>query len=552
MFVYMKQLLIVGLSLSIISCNNNVVEKPELNVFQPSVDSIGGEDFIVNLPRVPREERAFLNFVDSLNLEMKFVSCDNLSRNLYFDSTTCLVAERVEYITSGEPLSRYNNIGFIRYTPENLLPSFFFTEATGKNYYYDSTKQKLIELPYSELSCRDNGQEFIKVGLGLQPNVKYAFLNAKTLEPICDFIYERIDDFVDGFATVTKNSLIGILNERGEEILPCDYETIYPYVDDALIIVERDGKYGLFDTEGNKLISCEHGSIVYFEDGFALVEKEYKYGIFDTKKQKTTACTYESKFIDNKIVEHLTDGNFYYAWYDEFKITPKDFFFEDGFALVTKNGAYGLLDDKGKEVIPCLYERIDLFVEKGLAIVEKDGKYGMFNTRGKEILPCDYGHIKPYLEDGFVVTERYNEPAEYQMINTKGKAISRKYENIFNFEDEFAIAERDDKELLISKKGKEISSEYKSIDYFNTRFAIAKNENEHVIINTKGEEVSRKYERIECCINCFLVVKRNGKYGIINMEGKEVVACKYEYEKIYKQVPPLEGAEDVKSSISKE
>ena len=56
---------------------------------------------------------------------------------------------------------------------------------------------------------------------------------------------------------------------------------------------------------------------------------------------------------------------------------------------VRKNGLYGVIDFKEKEIIPVKYESISVF-NNGLAKVKQDGKYGFINQHGKVIVPINF------------------------------------------------------------------------------------------------------------------------------------------------------------------
>ena len=45
----------------------------------------------------------------------------------------------------------------------------------------------------------------------------------------------------------------------------------------------------------------------------------------------------------------------------------------------------GMLDLKGKMMIPCKYQSVSIFSE-GLSAVEKDGKWGYVDKNGKEVI----------------------------------------------------------------------------------------------------------------------------------------------------------------------
>ena len=58
-------------------------------------------------------------------------------------------------------------------------------------------------------------------------------------------------------------------------------------------------------------------------------------------------------------------------------VRDNDSHFEDGYAAVRKNGRYGLIDEKGNEVLACVYDELDISsVSCGWISAVKDGKQG--------------------------------------------------------------------------------------------------------------------------------------------------------------------------------
>lgn len=58
--------------------------------------------------------------------------------------------------------------------------------------------------------------------------------------------------------------------------------------------------------------------------------------------------------------------------------------FKNGYAPVTKDGLWGMIDKMDKEVIPCKYDMIGE-IHEGLAPVMKDLLWGYVNTEGIEV-----------------------------------------------------------------------------------------------------------------------------------------------------------------------
>ena len=53
------------------------------------------------------------------------------------------------------------------------------------------------------------------------------------------------------------------------------------YAQDLKIVVDKKGKVGFADTNGNVVIKCQYESAQQFSNGFAIVTKSNKQGIID-------------------------------------------------------------------------------------------------------------------------------------------------------------------------------------------------------------------------------------------------------------------------------
>lgn len=52
-----------------------------------------------------------------------------------------------------------------------------------------------------------------------------------------------------------------------------------------------------------------------------------------------------------------------------------------------KDGKIGFINEKGKLVIPLIYDNVSYFEKNGLVKVSKNRKFGFINKEGKEIIP---------------------------------------------------------------------------------------------------------------------------------------------------------------------
>jgi hypothetical protein len=64
---------------------------------------------------------------------------------------------------------------------------------------------------------------------------------------------------------------------------------------------------------------------------------------------------------------------------------------KNGFAIIKKNGRWGMVDTKGKELLPCEYKSISETGEGYLSLWDNSDKHGIFSLKTRKIMiPCVY------------------------------------------------------------------------------------------------------------------------------------------------------------------
>lgn len=118
--------------------------------------------------------------------------------------------------------------------------------------------------------------------------------------------------------------------------------------------------------------------------------------------------------------------------------------FKEGLALVEMEGNFYYIDKTGKKVleVPFKYERSiqksdragrmnisegDFYgFSNGLALFEKEGKYGYINKKGKEVLPAEYAYAEPFLNGVAIVylpSDSIKGLFTHYAIDTQGKKL---------------------------------------------------------------------------------------------------------------------------------
>ena len=171
----------------------------------------------------------------------------------------------------------------------------------------------------------------------------------KTGDIFTDFEYEKIDNFYNGYAIVTRNGNNGIINSNGKEVIPAKYEFDYniedrvikEFVDLGVIRIKKDGKWGLLNNQCMIILPCVYNYIEIFQEGVAVVRLNKKYGVVNQKGEIITPID----FYVQSSIPRFSHGRL-------------------GIKKRTDSGTKaGFIDKEGNEIIPCIYDKVYPFKE---------------------------------------------------------------------------------------------------------------------------------------------------------------------------------------------
>jgi hypothetical protein len=186
---------------------------------------------------------------------------------------------------------------FVPEWDDNLVKLLVVASKTGKKGLLD--EQGTIRIPF----LYDSLIPIIRWYDGKQHRLIITFLDGK--EGLCDFhnqtIYppeympgsfsENATYYNEGLFIVMQgnSSLQGVLSVTGKEIIPLTEQTIKEhlhnsYYDKHFFYVKRNGKTGVYDTEGTEIIPCEYYEI-YDENVTKSGLKTPKFVLFNSQKE---------------------------------------------------------------------------------------------------------------------------------------------------------------------------------------------------------------------------------------------------------------------------
>ncbi len=289
------------------------------------------------------------------------------------------------------------------------------------------------------------------------------------------------------------------------------------------VSVYENDKWGVIDNKGNKVINLEYDEMVVVPD-----ENQ---GIFIcTYNIDYNNETYQTKVLDEKGKEILTE----YQMVEALENTNKNtIWYESNVLKHQKNGKYGLIDFKGKELIEPIYDKIYALqgIEKSI-IIEKDGKKGLVNgSTGEIIIQPEYIEIKSIAktyEDGYIVKNNEN---KYGVIAPdKTKILEEKYDDIKNVtgNNYYVVVENGVLEVVDATANVILNSGYDSIQEIELdNFVIIKN-NKYGVIDKEGQTIiAPDYDKIQFAFSDYFIAQKSGKYGIIDKLGNIKIDFNY-------------------------
>ncbi|MFP5112294.1 WG repeat-containing protein [Bacillaceae bacterium C204] len=207
----------------------------------------------------------------------------------------------------------------------------------------------------------------------------------------------------------------GYMDEKGNLVLPANYDRAEDFQENGLAIVGLMDKSGVINSKGYFIVQPIYDTINPFSEGRAVVNDPQGFKVINESGKEITGKTYSI------IVGEYKEG----------RVRAVE---------IDKHGEYlyGYLNKRGKEVIPLIYETAGDF-EKGKAVVKsKDGNFQLIDLTGKVIQTYPYTFVGNYGE-GLLSFKESND-GKIGFIDEQGKTVIKpKFSNTESFKEGRAI-----------------------------------------------------------------------------------------------------------------
>jgi hypothetical protein len=283
----------------------------------------------------------------------------------------------------------------------------------GKHQFLDLQHPQYISKPYDNLICISENR------FGVQKDGLWGFINGFTLKEIFPISAEKITCFKNGIASVKMGENWILIDSLGQ-VYSKDAFKQTTLLDDGFAKVEKNGKYGIIDKDGQYAIPAVYDEMKFIasqkNETFIGVKWGDKYGIINLKNEIVYPFIFETCAeisVHASIPQNRQAG--FYAFLTITKRATIEYYYLNfdpsknlittqrnhtaGFKIITKNSksnstgkCMGVVNWEGKEIIPCSYVLIRDFKYNTFQVSSAKG-IGLMDTLGHMLIPPVYAYM---------------------------------------------------------------------------------------------------------------------------------------------------------------
>ena len=189
----------------------------------------------------------------------------------------------------------------------------------------------------------------------------------------------------------TEGTKYGVIGKDGEEIIEDKYSYIEYLFDNYFIASNENSKLGIIDYKENERVTLENDSVQEIE-GTDIIQVVNGPTTKLYNKQLDNICTIESANIALKdtYIEIYNENETKYFGKDGKALTNKDIYPNNTLYSIENNGKWGFEDKNGNILVDFKYDMVTEFNEYGFAGIKLEGKWGVINEKGEEIVVPTY------------------------------------------------------------------------------------------------------------------------------------------------------------------
>lgn len=454
--------------------------REELFTNYEKVEAISRQESLDNIPY----EKSVLKYKENGKYGLINLSGEKITKPIYDD------IQALEYKEGMLTVKQNDKFGIININGDEII----------------KVKYDGIQADQYSLNENHNKKAGFIVSIKTNDGYKFGYINykGKTLleteyNEIARINYINDDESV--YLVAFKNGQAGLFKNKSK-VLENEYEDIQFDNINNLLILQRNGKQGVSDLDGKKIIQLEYDNIIITGNSIN-AQKGDEVTVFNSEGEKLK----NSNFIS--VLE--TDNKNY-------------------FITIDKNENYGVIDKDDNVIIDNKYTFIDYLFDNYF-VAQNEQKIGIVDDKGKEVIKFDYDVLQK-IEGTDLIQGIKNESIDLIDKNMK-KILTMKNAQIDIKENYIKIYNSEDRKYL-QYDGKEVSN----INVIKEAKLFAKkSNNKWGFVDKNGNiKIQYTYDMVtELNEYGYAGIKLNGKWGVINSEGKIIQEPIYDLQELEPQ-----------------
>ena len=290
---------------------------------------------------------------------------------------------------------------------QNLVDAEVFKDANGKTGLYHVGQKKLvIPFEYEEIKYGFKGYFQVK------KDKKWGVMDSIGAVTI-PLQYEYIGLTSAGYSGYADKKYT-MYGENGQKLSDLSFDK-YSYLGAKGMILSVDGKYGLMGKDGKILAPFEHDEMTVPEDHdlpFTIIvaRKNGKLGVLDFSGKIWSDFKYDMVLPESLL---FSDSHSMTPVFNGYANQPNRFHF------VQVGKFYGIVDNEFKTIIEPTYDYFLKSPDRSVLFAKKNGKWGLIDLKGKAIIPLEYDY-KPEYKDG---NYQLSKDRKIGLVNRDGKIL---------------------------------------------------------------------------------------------------------------------------------
>lgn len=454
--------------------------REELFTNYEKVEAISRQESLDNIPY----EKSVLKYKENGKYGLINLSGKKITKPIYDD------IQALEYKEGMLTVKQNDKFGIININGDEII----------------KVKYDGIQADQYSLNENHNKKAGFIVSIKTNDGYKFGYINykGKTLleteyNEIARINYINDDESV--YLVAFKNGQAGLFKNKSK-VLENEYEDIQFDNINNLLILQRNGKQGVSDLDGKKIIQLEYDNIIITGNSIN-AQKGDEVTVFNSEGEKLK----NSNFIS--VLE--TDNKNY-------------------FITIDKNENYGVIDKDDNVIIDNKYTFIDYLFDNYF-VAQNEQKIGIVDDKCKEVIKFDYDVLQK-IEGTDLIQGIKNENIDLIDKNMK-KILTMKNAQIDIKENYIKIYNSEDRKYL-QYDGKEVSNINVIKD---AKLFAKKSNNKWGFVDKNGNiKIQYTYDMVtELNEYGYAGIKLNGKWGVINSEGKIIQEPIYDLQELEPQ-----------------